>query len=129
MTFGTLRYMIGDKWTSKTELYTLHTQLFESLKRNTSCLTVYAFNSRLCKQRSTMKYLFQAFLLGFFVAALANSNQTMNSARRCNINNYYTFSAGPNCKKIEHVMSEVKQQLSELKQQIKETEGPTGKGL
>lgn len=81
-----------------------------------------------------MKYLFQAFLLGYFVAALAKSNQTTNSARRCNINNYYTFSAGPNCKKIENVISEVKQQLVELQQQIREmeenqTEGPIGKGL
>ena len=81
-----------------------------------------------------MKYLLQAFLLGYFVAALANSNQITNPAGRCNINNYYTFSAGPNCKKIENVMSEVKQQLAELKQQIKEikenqTEGPIGKGL
>lgn len=81
-----------------------------------------------------MKYLFQAFLLVNFLAALANSNQTKNSARRCNINNHYTFSAGPNCKKIENVISEVKQQLAELKQQIKDmednqTEGPTGKGL
>ena len=81
-----------------------------------------------------MKYLFQAFLLGYFVAALANSNQTTNSAKRCNINNYYTFSAGPNCEKIENVMSEVKQQLAGLKQQIREieenqTQCPIGKGL
>ena len=81
-----------------------------------------------------MKYLFQAFLLGYFVAALTNSNQTTNSAKRCNINNYYTFSAGPNCKKIENVMSEVKQQLAGLKQQIREieenqTQCPIGKGL
>ena len=71
-------------------------------------------------------------MLGYFVTALANSNQTTDSARRCNINNYYTFSAGPNCRKIENVMSEVKQQLAELKQQLKEmeenqTEGPSGK--
>ena len=81
-----------------------------------------------------MKYLFQAFLLVNFLAALANSNQTTNSATRCNINSYYTFSAGPNCKKIKNVMSEVKQHLAELKQQIKDMEenqtgGPTGKGL
>ena len=81
-----------------------------------------------------MKYSFQAFLLVYILVALANSNQTTNTARRCNINNHYTFSAGPNCKKIENVMFEVKQHLAELKQQIKDmkenkTEGPTGKGL
>ena len=81
-----------------------------------------------------MKYLFQALMLVYFVAAFTNSNQMTNPAGRCNINNYYTFSAGPNCKKIDTAMSEVKQQLAELKQQIMEmeenqTEGPTEKGL
>ena len=128
-------YMIGDKWIPKTELNTQKSQLLESLKRSTSsfCM-VCAFNSRLHKQRSTMKYLFQALMLAYFVAAFTNSDQMTNPARSCNVNNYYTFSAGPNCKKIENVMSEVKYQLTELKQQIMEigdnqTGGPTGKGL
>ena len=80
-----------------------------------------------------MKYLFQALMLAYFVAAFTNSDQMTNPARSCNVNNYYTFSAGPNCKKIENVMSEVKYQLTELKQQIMEMEenqtgGSTGKG-
>ena len=123
--------MIGDTWTSKTELNTQKSHCLEAL--NKAYPFVCAFNSRLYKQLSTMKYLFQALILGYFVTAFANSNQT-NSAGRCNINNYYTFSAGPNCKEIENVMFEVRQQLVELKQQIKEmeenqTESPTGKGL
>ena len=126
--------MIGDEWIPKTELNTQKSQLLESLQRGTSFCTAYPFNSRLHKQRSTMKNLFQALMLAYFVAAFTNSNQMTNPAGRCNINNYYTFSAGPNCKKIETAMSEVKQQLAELKQRILEmeenqTEGPTVKGL
>ena len=80
-----------------------------------------------------MKYLFQALMLAYFVAEFTNSNQMTNPAGSCNVNNHYTFSAGPNCKKIENMMSEVKNQLAELKQQVLETQenqtgGPTRKG-
>ncbi|KAL9988960.1 hypothetical protein ACROYT_G003458 [Oculina patagonica] len=80
-----------------------------------------------------MKYFFQAILLGLIAAALANSNLTTKPAKnitdtkkasQCNVNNNYnSFYAGPNCKKIESMFSEVKQQLGELKQEIRGTKG------
>ena len=92
-----------------------------------------------------MKYFFQAILLSYFVAALANSNLSTKQAKNadngttksshCNVNNNYnSFYAGPNCKKIEDMFSEVKQQLAELKDEIREmkekqTGGQSGKGL
>ena len=91
-----------------------------------------------------MRRFFQALLLGFFVAAFANSNQTTKLAKtddgttkglHCNVNNNYnTFQAGGNCKKIESIFSDVKQQLTELKEEIKEMKGnqtgnPALKGL
>ena len=91
-----------------------------------------------------MKFFFQAVLLGFFVAAFADSNQTTKPAKtddgttkgsHCNVNNNYnTLQAGANCKKIESMFSDVKQQLAELKEQIKEmkenqTGNPEEKGL
>ena len=91
-----------------------------------------------------MQLFFQALLLGFFVAAFANSNQmtkptktddstTKGSHYNVN-NNYNTFQAGANCKKIESMFSDVKQQLAELKEEIKEIKGnqtgdPAEKGL
>ncbi len=92
-----------------------------------------------------MKYFFNAILLGYFVAALANSNLTTKPAKndnetkrasQCNVNNnnYNSFFAGPNSKKIENMFSEVKQQLAELKTEIRgmkenQTGGPGAKGL
>ena len=90
-----------------------------------------------------MKYFFQAVLLGYFVAALATSNLTSKPAKpnndtkrtsQYNVNNYNSFYAGPHCKKIENMFSEVKQQLAELKEEIREmkenqTGGQGGKGL
>ena len=91
-----------------------------------------------------MKLFFQALLLEFFVAAFAGSNQTTTPAKtddgtmkgsHCNVNNNYnTFQAGANCKKIESMFSDVKQQLAELKEEIEEIKGnqtgnPAEKGL
>ena len=92
-----------------------------------------------------MKYsFFQAILLCYFVAALANSNLSTKSAKKsnndtkqtsqCTVNNYNTFHAGPNSKKIENMIAEVKQQLAELKQEItktneNQTAGQAQKGL
>ena len=80
-----------------------------------------------------MKYFFQAVLLGYFVAALANNNDTKKTSQ-CNVNNYNSFYAGPHCKKIESMFSEVKQQLAELKEEIRgmkgnHSGGPGEKGL
>ncbi len=90
-----------------------------------------------------MKYFFQAILFGFFVASLANSKLTSKPAKtnndtkktsQCNVNNYNSFYTGPNSKKIENRIFEVKQQLVELKEEIRElkgnkTGGQDGKGL
>ena len=90
-----------------------------------------------------MKYFFQAVLLGYFVAAIASTKLTSKPAKphndtkktsQCNVNNYNSFYAGPQCKKIESMFSEVRQQLSELKEEIKamkgnQSEGPSQKGL
>ena len=78
-----------------------------------------------------MKYFFQAILLCYVVAAQANSNVSTKSTKsndtkqtsQCTVNNYNTFHAGPNSKKIEYMISEVKQQLAELKQEIKKIKG------
>ncbi|KAL9989443.1 hypothetical protein ACROYT_G003992 [Oculina patagonica] len=76
-----------------------------------------------------MKYFFQALLLGYFVAALANSNLTTKpptEASQCTVNNNYIF-AGSNSKKIEKMFSEIKQELAEIKQEIREMkENQTG---
>ncbi|KAL9989435.1 hypothetical protein ACROYT_G003984 [Oculina patagonica] len=78
-----------------------------------------------------MKYFFQALLLGYFVAALADCRNVptkpVAKASLCNVNTYNSFFAGPNCKKIENILSEVKQQLAEIKQVIGEMkENQTG---
>ncbi|KAL9989438.1 hypothetical protein ACROYT_G003987 [Oculina patagonica] len=88
-----------------------------------------------------MKYFFRALLMSSFVAMHANSllsttrkpttptflswsttrKLTTPKFSQCNVNNnhnYNSFFAGPNCKKIENMISEVKQQLAELKQEI-----------
>ena len=92
-----------------------------------------------------MKYFFQAILLGYFVAALANSNLTSKlggngietkKPSQCNVNNnnYNSFYAGPSSKKIENMIYEVKQQLAEMKEELRDikenqTGGPGEKGL
>ncbi|XP_078349174.1 microfibril-associated glycoprotein 4-like [Oculina patagonica] len=81
-----------------------------------------------------MKYLFQALLLGYFTAALANSNlptKPPTEDSQCTVKNNY-FIAGSNSKKIENMFSEIKQELAEIKQEIREmkenqTGGPGGK--
>ena len=91
-----------------------------------------------------MKLFFQTLLLVFFVSAFADSNQSTKPAKtddntmkgsHCNVNNNYnTFQAGANCKKIESMFFDVKQHLAELKEEIKEMKvnqsgNPSEKGL
>ena len=117
-----------------------HKHLKSSHSSNQFFLVALAFHDH----RTTMKYFFQAILLCCFVAALrASSNLSTKSAKnnndtrqtsQCTVNNYNTFSAGPNSKKIENMISEVKQQLAELKQEItkmkeNQTGGQAEKGL
>ena len=80
-----------------------------------------------------MKYFFEAVLLVYFAATLANSSPTAKPAEndngttnvtQCNVNNNYnSFYAGPNCTKIESMFSEVKQRLAELREEIREMKG------
>ena len=68
-----------------------------------------------------MKYLFEAVLFAHFVAALANSsvkpmknnNNIKETAQSDMINNYY---AGPNCKRIEQRLAEIKRDIGALKE-------------
>ena len=88
-----------------------------------------------------MRYFFRTLLLSYFVGTHANTIITTTKPvttrpSGCNVNNnnFNSFFAGPNCKKIESMFSEVKQQLAELKEEIKEmkgnqTGGADGKGL
>ena len=89
-----------------------------------------------------MKQCLQALLLSFFVSTQVNSILTTTKPvttqpPNCNVNNnnYNSFFAGPNCKKIESMFSEMKQHVTELKEGIKEITGilngnkTSGKGL
>jgi len=74
-----------------------------------------------------MKHFLRALLLSFFVSTQVNSILTTTKPlttkpSQCNVNNnnYNSFFAGPNCKKIESMFSEMKQHLTELKKGIKE---------
>ena len=87
-----------------------------------------------------MKYFLQGLLLAFCAStSLADSNVTTNPATKAsqfNVhnNNHYNLYAGPNCKKMEKMISEVKHELVELKEEIRgmkgnQTGGPGEKGL
>ena len=94
------------------------------------------------KHRFKMKQFLQALLLSFFVSTHVNSILTTTKPLttqplKCNVNNnnYNSFFAGPNCKKIETMFSELEQHVTELKEGVKEIKGilngnkPGGKGL
>ena len=78
-----------------------------------------------------MKYLFAIVLFAVFVAAFANSTvkpaKSDHDAKKaqCNVNNY--FYAGPNTKKIEQQLAEIREEIRALKGN--QTGGSDGKGL
>ena len=80
-----------------------------------------------------MKLFFEAILFAVFIRALANSSvkptkSTETDKSKCNVNNNYnSFYAGPNCKKIEQKLAEIPQEIRALKRN--ETGGSDGKGL
>jgi len=89
-----------------------------------------------------MKHFLRVLLLSFFVSTqvysiLTTTKPVTTQPSQCNVNNnnYNSFFAGPNCKKIESMFSEMKQHLTELKKGIKEIKDilngdrPGGKGL
>ena len=79
--------------------------------------------------RVKMKYVFGAVLFAYFVATLANSTVKPTKEAHCNVNNNYnSFYAGPNCKKIEQQLEEIRQEIRSLREN-KTTGSGNGKGL
>ena len=82
-------------------------------------------------QKYMMKYFFGAILLAVFVATLASSKMKPTKLSNidekkahCNVINY--FYAGPNTKKIEQQLAEIREEIRALKGN--KTGGPNGKG-
>ena len=78
-----------------------------------------------------MKYFFAIVLFAVFVEAFANSTvqptKSDNDGKKaqCNVNNY--FYAGPNTKKIEQQLAEIREEIRALKRN--QTGSSVGKGL
>ena len=76
-----------------------------------------------------MKYFVGAILFAYFSAALANSTVKPTTEAHCNVNNNYnSFYTGPNCKKIEQQLDEIRQEIRALKEN-KTTGSGNGKGV
>ena len=59
-----------------------------------------------------MKYFFGIIRLTCLISAIANSTVKPTKATRCNVNNNYnSFYAGPNCKKVEKQLEEIRQEI------------------
>ena len=79
--------------------------------------------------RVKMKYFFGAVLFAYFITTLANSTVKPTKEAHCNVNNNYnSFYAGPNCKKIEQQLEERRQEIRALREN-KTTGSVNGKGL
>jgi len=79
-----------------------------------------------------MKYIFEATLFAYFVAAFANSSvkpteTTETKKALCNVNNYNSFYTGPNCKNIEQHLEKINKEIEALKGN--KTGGPGENGL
>jgi len=93
------------------------------------------FGDELYKNHCMMKYFFRAILFAYFVAAFANSSVKPTTGAgankaHCNVNTYNSFYAGPNCKKIEQQLAEMRNEILEEIRTLKrnETDGSDGKG-
>ena len=75
-----------------------------------------------------MKHFFGAILFTHLIATHANSTVKPTKEAHFNVNNYNSFYAGPNCKKIEQQLEEIRQEIRALKEN-KTTESVNGKGL
>ena len=77
-----------------------------------------------------MKYLFGIIpLVCLIISALANSTVKPTKATSCNVNNNYnSFYAGPNCRKIEQQLVEIRQEIRAMREN-KTTLSGNGKGL
>ena len=76
-----------------------------------------------------MRYFVGATLFAYFITTLANSTIKPTKEAHCNVNNNYnSFYAGPNCKKIEQQLGEIRQEIRALREN--NTNGSdNGKGL
>ena len=78
-----------------------------------------------------MKYLFAIVLFAVFVAALASSTvkpvKSDNDGKKAQCNVNYNFYAGPNTKKIEQQLAEMREEMRALKRN--QTGGSDAKGL
>lgn len=79
-----------------------------------------------------MIFFLKAFLCAFLVKAIANSKvptKTGTDARKpqCTVNNY--FYAGPNTKKIEQQLAEIREEIKALKENRTTGGGSSGKGI
>ena len=62
-----------------------------------------------------MKYFVGAILFAYFIATLANSTVKPTKEAHCNVNNNYnSFYAGPNCKKIEQQLGKIRQEMRKV---------------
>ena len=76
-----------------------------------------------------MKYFVGAILFVYFIATLANSTVKPTNEAHCNVNNNYnSFYVGPNCKKIEQQLEEIRQEIRALREN-KTNGSDNGKGL
>ena len=76
-----------------------------------------------------MKFFVGVILFAYFIATLANSAVKATKEDHCNVNNNYNnFYAGPNCKKIQQQLEEIRQEIRALREN-KTTASGNGKGL
>ena len=114
-------------------------------RREKSCLKIRTYTKALRKalhhffskfsvpfetaHKSKMKYFVGAILFAYFIATLANSTVKPTKEAHCNVNNNYnSFYAGPNCKKIEQQLGEIRQEIRALREN-KTNGSDNGKGL
>ena len=84
------------------------------------------------KRWNTTDFFLQALLCAFLVKAIAKSAVPTKSATdarkpQCNVNNY--FYAGPNTKKIEQQLAEIREEIKVLKENRTGGGGSSGKGI
>ena len=94
-----------------------------------------SFGDELNKNHCIMKFFFRVILFASdFVAAFANPSVkpgARTNKAHCNVNNNYnSFYAGPNCKKIEQQLAEMRSEILEEIRTLKrnETGGSDVKG-
>ena len=85
------------------------------------------------KRSNTMSVFLKALLCAVLVKTLVNSTVLTKSGTddagkpQCNVNNY--FYAGPNTKKIEQQLAEIREEIKALKENRTGGGGSSGKGI